>query len=107
MTPVHAIAEAQVVRRLRAGRAIATAAFDGPDQVIGAAQALLRGGVGCLEIAFRGPTATASAIRAARAVDGMLVGIGNVLEPEQAMLAARAGAQFASAPGTNMAVVHA
>jgi 2-dehydro-3-deoxyphosphogluconate aldolase / (4S)-4-hydroxy-2-oxoglutarate aldolase len=107
MTSVSPIAEAQIVRRLDAGRVIATAAFDHRDQVAGAGAALIRGGVSCLEIPFSSPSATAAAIRAARGVAGLLVGVGNVLEPEQAAIAERAGAQFATAPGTNMAVVHA
>jgi 2-dehydro-3-deoxyphosphogluconate aldolase/(4S)-4-hydroxy-2-oxoglutarate aldolase len=59
--------------------------------------------VHCLEVRHGAP----ATIRAARGVDGLLVGAGNVLDAERAELAARAGAQFATAPGTNMGVVHA
>jgi 2-dehydro-3-deoxyphosphogluconate aldolase/(4S)-4-hydroxy-2-oxoglutarate aldolase len=107
MTSVRGIAEAHVVRRLGTAGAIATATFDHREQVANTAGALVRGGISCLEIAFGGPSATASALRAARAVEGLLVGVGDIREPEQAVLASRAGAQFASAAGTNMSVVHA
>src|SRR4051794_10823749 len=108
MTLVREISETQVVRRLAAGRIVASAVFDTAEQAEDAGAALARGGVRCLEVVCGRPgTAGASAIRAARAVDGLLVGAGNVIEPEQVASIARAGAQFATAPGTNMAVVHA
>lgn len=106
MTLVREVSEVQVLRHLAGERIVAATAFDAPDQVGRTAAALLDGGVRCLEIAVGAQATTVSAIRAARAVDGLLVGAGNVLKPEQAALAARAGAQFATAPGTNMAVVH-
>jgi 2-dehydro-3-deoxyphosphogluconate aldolase/(4S)-4-hydroxy-2-oxoglutarate aldolase len=107
MTQVREIAEGQVVRRLGAARVVATAAFDVPAEAAETGEALARGGVGCLEIAFLSPTRTITAIRAAREVEGLLVGAGNVLDTDQAEVAARAGAHFATAPATNMAVVHA
>jgi 2-dehydro-3-deoxyphosphogluconate aldolase/(4S)-4-hydroxy-2-oxoglutarate aldolase len=102
MTLVRELAETQVVRRLHEARVVAIAALTGADDAESAGAALMRGGIGCLEI--DGPP---SAIRAARRVEGLLVGAGGVLDPGQAEHAARAGAQFATAPGTNMAVVHA
>jgi 2-dehydro-3-deoxyphosphogluconate aldolase / (4S)-4-hydroxy-2-oxoglutarate aldolase len=66
--------------------------------------ALVRGGLPCLEITFRAVGA-AEAIARARRVDGLLVGAGTVLTPEQARAAADAGAAFAVAPGLNEEVV--
>jgi 2-dehydro-3-deoxyphosphogluconate aldolase / (4S)-4-hydroxy-2-oxoglutarate aldolase len=68
--------------------------------------ALLEGGIGCIEITFRTDAAVAAIERAAD-VDGMLVGAGTVLTVEQAHSAARAGASFAVAPGTDDEVVGA
>lgn len=68
--------------------------------------ALLEGGIACIEIAFR-TDAAAAAIERAAEVDGMLVGAGTVLTVEQAQSAARAGASFAVAPGTDDEVVGA
>ncbi len=107
MTLVREISESQVARRLATGRIVATAAFDTAEQAGRTAEALARGGVRCLEIAMRPGASTLAAIRAARGVEDLLVGVGNVLDPDQVEAAARAGAQFATAPGTNMAVVHA
>lgn len=67
-------------------------------------EALLAAGLPCIEIAFRNEFA-AEAIKAAREVDGLMVGAGTVLSVEQVTAAAQAGAQFAVAPGTNPDVV--
>lgn len=68
--------------------------------------ALLDGGIACIEITFRTDAALAAIERAAK-VDGMHVGAGTVLTVEQAYSAARAGASFAVAPGTDDDVVSA
>jgi 2-dehydro-3-deoxyphosphogluconate aldolase/(4S)-4-hydroxy-2-oxoglutarate aldolase len=99
-------AEADVVSALGAARVVPVAAVDDGDQAEGLARALVAGGLSCLEITFR-TDAAAEAIRRARAVEGLIVGAGTVLSPEQARQAVAAGAQFAVAPGTNDAVVEA
>jgi 2-dehydro-3-deoxyphosphogluconate aldolase/(4S)-4-hydroxy-2-oxoglutarate aldolase len=71
-----------------------------------ACRALLAGGLTAVEITFRSAAAV-EAIRRAAAIDGLLVGAGTVLSPEQLELAREAGARFAVAPGTNGAVVEA
>ena len=71
-----------------------------------ACRALLAGGITCVEITFR-TDAAADAIRRVSGIDGLLVGAGTVLSPEQAEAAAAAGARFAVAPGTNERVVEA
>jgi 2-dehydro-3-deoxyphosphogluconate aldolase/(4S)-4-hydroxy-2-oxoglutarate aldolase len=76
------------------------------DEAEAACRALLAGGIACAEITFR-TDAAVDAIRRVSAIDGLLVGAGTVLSPEQAALAAEAGAQFAVAPGTNESVVAA
>jgi 2-dehydro-3-deoxyphosphogluconate aldolase / (4S)-4-hydroxy-2-oxoglutarate aldolase len=98
--------EDDVVTRLGRARVVPVASLDDGDQAESTARALQRGGLDCIEITFR-TAAAAEALRRARAVDGMLVGAGTVLSPEQAAVAADAGADFAVAPGTNPAVVEA
>lgn len=64
------------------------------------AQALLRGGVGVIEITLRS-AAGLEAIRAVAAeVPGMVVGAGTVLTPEQAAAVTEAGARFIVTPGS-------
>jgi 2-dehydro-3-deoxyphosphogluconate aldolase / (4S)-4-hydroxy-2-oxoglutarate aldolase len=96
--------EAAIVERLRACRVVPVATIEDPAVASTVGEALLAGGVGCIEITFRHPAA-ADAIRRAREVDGLLVGAGTVLSAEQARAAFEAGALFAVAPGTNDEVV--
>lgn len=76
-----------------------------PEQGVPVAEALLAGGLTCLEITFRS-AAAAAAIAAIRArVPGMLVGAGTVRTTAQADSAIAAGASFLVAPGLDPAVV--
>jgi 2-dehydro-3-deoxyphosphogluconate aldolase / (4S)-4-hydroxy-2-oxoglutarate aldolase len=100
------MSEDDVITRLGRARVVPVASLDNGDQADATARALQRGGLDCIEITFR-TAAAVEALRRARAVDGMLVGAGTVLSPEQAAVAADAGADFAVAPGTNPAVVEA
>jgi 2-dehydro-3-deoxyphosphogluconate aldolase/(4S)-4-hydroxy-2-oxoglutarate aldolase len=103
MTRVMDIAETAVIFRLAQIRIIALAAIDDPQQVETVGTSLSRGGVPCLELAH----ARLGTIRAARRVKGLLVGVGNVQSPDAAEIASRGGAHFATAPVTDMEVVHA
>jgi 2-dehydro-3-deoxyphosphogluconate aldolase / (4S)-4-hydroxy-2-oxoglutarate aldolase len=103
MTRVMEITETQIVTRLGQARIIALAVLDEPEQAELAGAALMRGGLRCVELAVP----RRAVIRAARRVDGLLVGAGNVHTVEQAEEAVRGGAHYATAPATNMAVVHA
>jgi 2-dehydro-3-deoxyphosphogluconate aldolase/(4S)-4-hydroxy-2-oxoglutarate aldolase len=76
------------------------------DVAEGACRALLGGGLSVVEITFR-TEAAAEAIRRAAAIDGLLVGAGTVLSPEQLALAVEAGAAFAVAPGTSPSIIEA
>lgn len=96
--------EPEIVDRLRAARVLPVATLERAESAQPLAQALLAGGIACLEVAFRTPAA-ADAIREARAVGGLLVGAGTVLTRELAAQAAEAGAEFAVAPGLNKEVV--
>ncbi len=98
-----AIAEAQIAQRLERARVIALAAPDTPALAEHAGAALVRGGITCIELAH--PDATL--IRAARRVDELLVGAGDVRTVGQAELALRAGAHFATSPVTNTEVIWA
>ena len=103
MMRVLEIVEAQVVRRLEQVRVIALAEFADAEQAGGAGAALVAGGCACVEIQS-GPLAV---LRAARGVEGLTVGAGNLRSGEDAQTAVRAGVQFATATATNTEVVHA
>jgi 2-dehydro-3-deoxyphosphogluconate aldolase/(4S)-4-hydroxy-2-oxoglutarate aldolase len=103
MARVMEIAETAVIARLAQSRIVPVAAVDDPDQAALAGAAVVRAGIPCLELTG----ARLATIRAAREVDGLLVGAGDVLSPEAAELAVRGGAHYATAPVTDMSVVHA
>jgi 2-dehydro-3-deoxyphosphogluconate aldolase/(4S)-4-hydroxy-2-oxoglutarate aldolase len=76
-----------------------------PEQAVPIAEALLAGGLTCVEITFRSDAAPA-AIESIRAhMPALLVGAGTVLTTAQADAAIAAGASFIVAPGLNPAVV--
>ena len=76
-----------------------------PEQAVPLAEALLAGGLPCVEITFRSDAAV-EAIRAIRVhVPGLLVGAGTVLTNAQADAAVDAGAAFLVSPGFGPDVV--
>ena len=94
-----------MVRRLERIRVVPLATLDASvARRVG--ETLVEAGLPCIEIAFRAPGAV-EAIREAARVEGLLVGAGTVLRPEQARAAADAGAAFAVAPGLSEEVVAA
>jgi 2-dehydro-3-deoxyphosphogluconate aldolase / (4S)-4-hydroxy-2-oxoglutarate aldolase len=95
-----------VLDRLAELRVVPVLTATDADQAERACRALVAGGLPAVEITFR-TDAAADAIRRAAAIDGLVVGAGTVLSPEQLALALEAGARFAVAPGTNAAVVEA
>jgi 2-dehydro-3-deoxyphosphogluconate aldolase / (4S)-4-hydroxy-2-oxoglutarate aldolase len=96
----------EVVERLAALRIVPVLTASDADEAERACHALLEGGLSVVEITFR-THAAADAIRRVSGIDGLLVGAGTVLSPEQLARALDAGARFAVAPGTNEAVVDA
>lgn len=62
------------------------------------AEALAAGGIRCVEVTLRTPAAE-DALRVMARHDGLVVGAGTVLTPEQAERAIEAGARFVVSPG--------
>lgn len=100
------MSEQDVVGALAAARVLPMVAVDDPSAVGDLCASLLVGGISCIEITFR-TSAAEEAIAAAAGVEGMLVGAGTVLSADQARAAARAGASFAVAPGSDETVIAA
>ncbi|SNT26806.1 2-dehydro-3-deoxyphosphogluconate aldolase / (4S)-4-hydroxy-2-oxoglutarate aldolase [Asanoa hainanensis] len=71
------------------------------------AEALLRGGVGIIEITLRTPDALAAVAAVAKAVPEMRVGAGTVVTPGQVEAARDAGATFLVSPGVTADLVDA
>ncbi|WP_314650108.1 bifunctional 4-hydroxy-2-oxoglutarate aldolase/2-dehydro-3-deoxy-phosphogluconate aldolase [uncultured Microbacterium sp.] len=87
--------------RARATGVLAVLRASSPELALEASEAIIRGGVTGIEVTFSTPDAPA-VIREliARHGDAAYVGAGTVTTPEQATLAAEAGAEFLVSPGT-------
>jgi len=95
-----------VVAALKNARVLPVLTCDSAEQAEAACEALVVGGLSCVEITFR-TEAAAEAIGRVSGIDGLVVGAGTILSSEQARRAASAGATFAVAPGTAREVVEA
>ena len=95
-----------VLDRLGSVRVVPVLTAADADEAEQACAALLAGGLTAVEITFR-TDAAADAIRRVAGMDGLLVGAGTILSPEQLAAAVDAGARFAVAPGTSPQVVAA
>jgi 2-dehydro-3-deoxyphosphogluconate aldolase / (4S)-4-hydroxy-2-oxoglutarate aldolase len=76
-----------------------------PEDGVPVADALLAGGLTCVEITFRSDAAAAAIAEIRSHVPAILVGAGTILTTAQADAAIAAGAAFLVAPGFNPAVV--
>ena len=76
-----------------------------PDVAVETARALVKGGLGVIEVVFRTPEAALCLERIASEVDEALVGAGTVMTNEQADNALDSGARFVVSPGLNTSVV--
>ncbi|HET7691301.1 MAG TPA: bifunctional 4-hydroxy-2-oxoglutarate aldolase/2-dehydro-3-deoxy-phosphogluconate aldolase [Nocardioidaceae bacterium] len=81
--------------------------LDDPHVAVPLAQALVAGGIRVIELTLRTPTALESIERIAGEVEGMTVGAGTVIDPDQAKLAADAGAAFLVSPGVTSRLLDA
>ena len=88
-------------------RLICVAVIDQADDAVPLAEALLAGGLHCLEVTFRTAGAAEAIKRIRRALPSAIVGAGTLLTPDQVQQAIDAGAQFGVAPGLNESVLHA
>lgn len=96
----------EVVDRLAALRVVPVLTAASAEEATRACEALLAGGLSAVEITFR-TDAASEAIERVASIDGLLVGAGTVLSPEQLSRAVDSGARFAVAPGSNDDVIAA
>ena len=94
--------------RARATGVLAVLRAPSPEVALEASEAIIRGGVTGIEVTFSTPDAPA-VIREliARHGESAYIGAGTVTNPEQAALAADAGAEFLVSPGTLPALTRA
>ncbi|MGN6360637.1 MAG: bifunctional 4-hydroxy-2-oxoglutarate aldolase/2-dehydro-3-deoxy-phosphogluconate aldolase [Thermomicrobiales bacterium] len=92
---------AAVLEQLRRARVVGVVRVDSAEAARQAAQALIRGGLGCVEITLTVPDAARVITDLAgryREDPDVLIGAGTVLTPDQARMALDAGARFVVAP---------
>jgi len=85
-------------------RLVCVAVIDRTEDAVPLAEALLQGGLKCIEVTFRtaGAAKSISAIR--KQVPQIMVGAGTLLTPDNVLQAVDAGAQFGVSPGLSEAV---
>ena len=81
------------------GPVIPVVTIDNPTAAPDLARALLVSGISVIELTLRTPGALEAARLIAEQVEEMVVGVGTVLDPSQAVQAAEVGAVFAVSPG--------
>jgi len=91
---------------MRSARVIPVIAIDDPEHAVPLAKALVAGGICVLEVTLRTAHGL-GAIRAMSAVEGAIVGVGTLTQPEEFSAARDAGAVFGVSPGLTAALIEA
>ncbi len=94
------------MKRLEDCGIVAVVRIDDSQELIKVCNAVLEGGVDCLEITMTTPNALGIISDVSKEIgDKILLGVGTVLDPETARAALLAGAQFVVSPALNLDVV--
>jgi 2-dehydro-3-deoxyphosphogluconate aldolase / (4S)-4-hydroxy-2-oxoglutarate aldolase len=91
---------------MRSAIVIPVIAIDNPDHALPLARALVAGGIRVLEVTLRTAHGL-DAIRAMSQVEGAVVGVGTLTQPEEFAAARGAGAVFGVSPGLTPALIDA
>ena len=91
---------------MRSASVIPVIAIDDPDQAVPLAKALVAGGIRVLEVTLRTQHGL-GAIRAMSQVEGAIVGVGTLTQPEEFAAARAAGAVFGVSPGLTPTLIEA
>lgn len=95
----------EMIKRLEKTGVVAGFNVEKVEHAVPIAKALLAGGIEAIELTFRTPVALEALKAICAEVPEMLIGVGTILTPEQAIQVKEAGAHFAVAPGLNPRVV--
>jgi 2-dehydro-3-deoxyphosphogluconate aldolase/(4S)-4-hydroxy-2-oxoglutarate aldolase len=91
---------------MRSATVIPVIAIDDPDTAVPLARALVAGGIRVLEVTLRTAHGL-DAIRAMAQVEGAIVGVGTLTQPDEFAAARDAGAVFGVSPGLTPALIDA
>ena len=95
-----------ILEIMRSASVIPVIAIDDPEHAVPLARALVAGGIRVLEVTLRTPHGL-GAIRAMAGVEGAIVGVGTLTQPEEFAAARDAGAVFGVSPGLTPALIAA
>ena len=96
-----------LAEKIKAARIVAVLSVNDKNDAVDLAKALVDGGIKAIELTLRTPNALECAEAIASKAEGVMLGIGTVLTPEQAVQAKKVGADFAVSPGCNVRVIDA
>lgn len=88
-------------------RLVCVAVIDQPDDAVPLTEALLAGGLNCMEVTFRTAGAAAAIASIRKSLPHAIVGAGTLLTADHVQQAVDAGAQFGVSPGLSEAVSRA
>lgn len=91
--------------KIKASKVVAVLVIDDAAHAVPVARALLRGGIGAMELTLRTKAALPSLKAIKEEVPDMLAGIGTILTTDQVDQVVAAGAAFGVAPGMNPRIV--
>jgi 2-dehydro-3-deoxyphosphogluconate aldolase/(4S)-4-hydroxy-2-oxoglutarate aldolase len=91
---------------MRSASVIPVIAIDDPDHAVPLAKALVAGGIRVLEVTLRTEHCL-GAIRAMSQVEGAIVGVGTLTQPEEFAASRDAGAVFGVSPGLTQSLIDA
>ncbi len=95
----------EVFQKVAARRVVAVLVIDREDDAIPLAEALLAGGVDCMELTLRTDAAMGALQQIRAKVPEMIAGIGTILTPDQVRAVRDADAAFGVSPGLNERVL--
>lgn len=98
---------AELLEHLSSSRVVAGFSVSRVEHAVPVAEALLAGGIDVIELTLRTEAGLRAVTAICRQVPQMVVGVGTILTPEQAIGVKDAGAAFGVAPGMNPRVVRA
>ena len=98
--------KSELMKRVTDSGIVAVIRADRGDLLADVAEALLAGGVDCMEVTFTVPGATRVLEQVAGKLgDRVVLGAGTVLDPETARIALLSGAEFIVSPAVNLDVI--
>ena len=95
----------QTLERIKDIGIVPVVVIEDPQEAKPVAEALLAGGISCIEVTYRTDAAEESIRTICESFPEMLVGAGTILTIEQAESAIQAGASFLVSPGTNPNII--